>query len=127
MKVTGRGIPDPDLIYAGQVLLIPIPPRGGAAQVPSSRTAPVVIHLYRPPAVPRPRLRQLAVDLVPSRALPNISSPISIKYRLDDLKFPPIVQPGIIISIRFTGDVLLMTKKSYAAVYVTHAPRSKCR
>jgi hypothetical protein len=51
--------------------------------------------------------------------LPQVESPISIKYRLDDLKFPPIVQPGVIMEMRMTGDVLLMTKKTYPALYVT--------
>jgi len=38
---------------------------------------------------------------------------------LDDLKFPPIVQPGATIEMRMTGDVLLMTQRSYPAIYVT--------
>jgi hypothetical protein len=48
-----------------------------------------------------------------------VDSPISVKYRLDDLKFPPIVAPGAIMEMRMTGDVLLMTKKAYPALYVT--------
>jgi hypothetical protein len=39
--------------------------------------------------------------------LKEISSPISIKYRLDDVRLPPIVQPGYTLEVRMTGDVLL--------------------
>jgi hypothetical protein len=49
----------------------------------------------------------------------RIESPISIKFRLDDLKFPPVVQPGGILEMKLAGDVILTSKKTYPAVYVT--------
>lgn len=120
IKVTGKGIPDPDLIYIGQVLLIPKAP-----QQPISRKATAVA---LPPAgtVPAATPAATATPGGPStgtgplsRQLPEVRSPISIKYRLDDLKFPPIVRPGVIMEVRMTGDILLMTQKTYPAVYVT--------
>jgi hypothetical protein len=44
---------------------------------------------------------------------------MSVKYRLDDLKFVPIVQPGAIVDIKMTGDVLFTSKRTYTAAYVT--------
>jgi LysM domain-containing protein len=121
IKVTGRGIPDPNVIQVGQVLLLPVLPKE-ATQVkdvtPESAIAP-------PPATARSAqpLRSPAPQPTPSGApLPSIdglTSPISLKYRLDDILLPPVVQPGVIIEMRMTGDVVLMSKKLYPAVYVT--------
>jgi LysM repeat protein len=121
VRVTGRGIPDPDLIYPGQLLLIPViphhpvrskhphpsPPPSSAVAATSSGSS----------AAPAPSAGRGNGPL--ARQLPKIASPISIKYRLDDLKFPPIVQPGVVMEIRMTGDIVLMTQKAYPAVYVT--------
>jgi nucleoid-associated protein YgaU len=140
VQITGRGIPNPDLIYPGQVLLLPILP-GSARQgttsaqtqaaTPPARQPAVVVAPSSPPpgqsgqplrapqpAVPGPRSDNQPAESL-SRELPQIESPISIKYRLDDLLFPPIVQPGAIMEMHMTGDVLLMTKSVYPAVYVT--------
>lgn len=129
VKVTGRGIPNPDLIYPGQILLLPVLPEVAARIAPGSPTAtgapqqplsgsgqPLRSSPQPAPAAGGSR----RPDEGPlSRDLPQIESPISIKYRLDDLKFPPIVQPGVIMEMRMTGDVILMTKKTYPALYVT--------
>jgi hypothetical protein len=54
-----------------------------------------------------------------SDELKEVSSPISIKYRLDDVRLPPIIQPGYTLEVRMTGDVLLMSQRTYPALYVT--------
>jgi hypothetical protein len=143
MKVTGRGIPNADLIHPGQILLLPklpaapagpaepastdavpaaknlsgatrIPPQSGATRIPpqSGATRISAQPLHAPPAAApagAPRLPPVT----------DIASPISIKYRLDDLRFPPVVQPGGIVEIRMTGDIILTSTKTYPAVYVT--------
>jgi hypothetical protein len=42
-----------------------------------------------------------------------------MKYKLDDLKFPPRDVGTAIVEVRMTGDVILMTKKEYPVTYVT--------
>jgi hypothetical protein len=54
-----------------------------------------------------------------SQELPKIQSPISLKFRLDDLRLPPIDVGTAIIEYRMSGDVLLRSSKSYPATYVT--------
>lgn len=54
-----------------------------------------------------------------SKQLPAVQSPISFKYRLDDLRWPPVDVGAAIIEVRMTGDILLMTKRAYPALYVT--------
>jgi hypothetical protein len=54
-----------------------------------------------------------------SRELPRIQSPISFKYRLDDIRVPPIDVGTAIVEYRMSGDVLLRSSKSYPATYVT--------
>lgn len=110
---TGRGIPDPDLIYPGQILLLPVlhdsrSVRGGRFTAQPSKLAPPV----QPPTT-------LPLTGPLSRELPRVQSPISIKYRLEDFKFPPIAQPGVILEVKMSGDIFLMSKKSYPANYVT--------
>jgi hypothetical protein len=51
--------------------------------------------------------------------LPEVHSPISFKYRLDEIKVPPIYTPAAVIEFRMTGDVVLLTRKAYPALYVT--------
>jgi hypothetical protein len=98
VRVTGRSVPNPDLIYPGQVLLIPALP--GQAPVQGEAT------------------REAAVPVLADE-LKNIASPLSIKYRLDDLRFPRVVQSGVVVELRMTGDVLLMSQRVYPALYVT--------
>jgi LysM domain-containing protein len=120
IRVTGRGIPNPDLIYPGQILLIPILPNTGVTRLSGSAPAPASGHGPAGAVLTAPSSNPKVPGGGPlSRQLPHAQSPISIKYRLDDIKFPPIVQPGLIMEVRMTGDVLLMTQKAYPAVYVT--------
>src|SRR5512138_3580138 len=110
VKVTGRGIPDPDLIYPGQTLLIPDlsggPSRPGVAHPvapnaqatppkPTNQTAASKPSGSAPPAAGKPTASQGGGPL--SGHLTAIQSPISFKYRLDDLRFPPMIQPGVIM------------------------------
>ncbi|WP_337270086.1 LysM peptidoglycan-binding domain-containing protein [Oryzifoliimicrobium ureilyticus] len=133
IAVTGREIKNPDLIYPGQVILIPVTQGIGAhrAVSPNKSTAP-----HRPPhhetapgkqqaSTPSPQpMRTNEPQTAPadgplSRQLPHVKSPVVFKYKLDDIKFPPIAQPGVIIEMKMTGSVLLSTKENYPAIYVT--------
>jgi LysM repeat protein len=122
IAVTGRGIKNPDLIYVGQRLLLPIVP--GAPSTPSRKADPAgLIPAARPVTASRPvghpspqPLRQPGPL---SHELPKIQSPISLKFRLDDLRLPPIDIGTAIIEYRMSGDVLLRSSKSYPATYVT--------
>jgi hypothetical protein len=120
---TRRGIRDPDLIFVGQVILIPAvgrpePPRPGQWNPPPPADlvpAQDLTQLHREPVSPQP-LRQPGPL---QRSLPMIRSPISFKYRLDDLRYPPIDTPVALIEMRVTGDVLLKSEKSFPSTYVT--------
>ena len=129
IAVTGRGISDPDLIYIGQRLIIPVVPNGGVAPggteskpaqlVSATRnsaesSAPTPIHSQRMPS-PQP-VRQPGPL---SRELPKVESPISLKYQLDDIKVPPIDVGIAIIEYNMSGLVVLRSSKSYPATYVT--------
>jgi LysM repeat protein len=133
-KITGRGIPNPDLIYVGQVLLIPdipgtpkpapkddsiVPPNLVPAQEPTINPPPPTINPPHAPPPPTPSGQQPQQIGPLERQLPTIESPISFKYRLDDIRFPPVDTPTALIEFRMTGDILLMSKKRYPALYVT--------
>ncbi|MBP1853321.1 LysM peptidoglycan-binding domain-containing protein [Rhizobium halophytocola] len=142
VAVTGKAIDNPDLIYPGQVILLPVS-QGIGAQRPRQRPAGQPAATLAPPATGHggataqdPAMRQ---NHAPSpqpvrrtdapqaqngqgpltRQLPEIKSPVVFKYKLDDIKFPPVAQPGVIIEMKMMGSVLLSTKENYPAVYVT--------
>jgi hypothetical protein len=124
IKVTKNGIPDPDTILPGQLLLIPLLPhtrvtghQTGHLALPAQQM-PTGLPSGAPTGQPLRELSSRSSGPSPWSLLDK-QSPISIKYRLDDLTFPPIIQPGVIMEIRMTGDILLMSKKAYPAVYVT--------
>ena len=138
VRATGRRIPNPDLIYIGQVILIPTMPgvkqgRLPAGTPPSPHTEAQPDHALLPSArkdIPSSRPAAPQSDQVPSRPsgrgggslserLPTETSPIAIKYKLDDIKFPPRDVGTALIEVRMTGDVILMTKKQYPVTYVT--------
>jgi hypothetical protein len=129
VRITGRSIPNPDLIYEGQLLLIPRLPTERmtsgdpndtssmshlAAAAPATPTnAPAsVSDQSRPPALP-PHRRTL------SDYLQHVRSPLSFKYRLD-MRWPPQNVGTAVLEVRMTGDFVLMTKKSYPATYATN-------
>jgi LysM repeat protein len=122
IKITGSGIKDPDLIHPNQVLLIPRLPTAGSGQTQnvspaqkkvgsphiagsSTKTTQRPAQSTKPPSSLKDQLRE-------------IKSPISIKYR-SELRFPSIDTPEAHITMRMTGDVVLMTQKLYPATYVT--------
>lgn len=117
--------PDPDLIYPGQILLIPKLPNqpGVAPSAPPLAPPAFPPHPPGPPAGVSPQ--PLRTPSAPpgqgplSQQLPAIKSPVSIKFRLDDIILPPIDTPAAVIEFRMTGDVLFMSRKSYPALYVT--------
>lgn len=119
MRETGRGVPNPDLIYVGQVLLIPEVPatRTLATDGTAAPTGLVGAQTQSATTVPSPQPVREQGPL--SRQLPNIESPVSFKYRLDDIRLPPIHTPTALIEFRMSGDVLLMSRKAYPALYVT--------
>src|SRR5688572_3166112 len=100
VQITGRGIPDADRIYPGQLLLVPVLPGRAANGVPAppvaltSRTPSPSAQPLRTPAAPAPHGAPSLPRII------DIESPMSVKYRLDDLKFLPIVQPGAIVDIK---------------------------
>jgi LysM domain len=124
IKVTGRGIPNPELIHVGQVLLIPVLPKEvtqtkepqETTAIPGASSARPAVTPSAQPLRPAPAAPSGAPQLTP---ISDVKSPISVKYRLDDLAFPPLISPGAIIDMRMTGDVILTSNKLYPAVYVT--------
>ena len=112
VKITGRGIPNADLIHPGQVLLLPVLPGREIVKTAPPQTAPAVQSSSRTSAQP---LRTGPSS--PSQGAPalprvtNIESPISVKYRLDDLKFLPMVLPGGVVEMKMTGDVIVTSKR----------------
>jgi LysM repeat protein len=152
MAATGRGVPNPDLIYVGQTIMIPRVPgtptvarradehagdglptaQHTAPTSPPGQPAPGSVSAAQPrTAVPgytatsAPRIDRAPTTSpetrVPSLAdrLRDVQLPVSFKYRLDDLAWPPQDLGTAVITIRMSGDVLLRTTKSYPAVYVT--------
>jgi hypothetical protein len=125
IRMTKRGIPNPDLIYPGQILLLPIVPGAPTASAtgptPPSRPSPprASARPITTPASRGPTSSSPTGSGSLSRQLPKVESPISLKYRLDDIKFPPIDTPTALIEMRMTGDILFMTQKRYPALYVT--------
>jgi hypothetical protein len=149
IRATGRGVPDPDLIYVGQVLLIPTlpgarpviqrkaspPPQNLAPAAPAPSSPPLAPFSPRPPLRPpfspfSPRPPSSASSpRAPSpqplrngplgQQLPHIESPVSFKYRLDDIMPQQYETPTARVEFRMTGDVLLMSRKAYPATYVT--------
>jgi len=128
VAVTGRGVPNPDLIYPGQVLLIPRLPNqvepssrasvGASVAAPLPAPAPTARSIPNRPLVPpAPTAREDANDL--QTQLQKVRSPISLKYKLDDLKFPPIAGPGFKAELKLQGDLLMVSDQAYPAVYVT--------
>jgi hypothetical protein len=130
VRITGRSIVNPDLIYVGQVLLIP--------RLPTERTASAdegdqsMSHLVT--AAPATPVRTPAGDaFVPKSAhtvstpprrglsehLQHMQSPLSFKYRLD-MRWPAQDVGTAVLEIRMTGDFVLMTKKAYPATFATN-------
>lgn len=140
IRATGHGIPDPDLIHAGSTILIPVlpgqrehggntPRHGHHTSQHHNPSAPATTQEQHSPATqashsPSPQpLRAGNPTTELKKELPHVYSPISIKYRLNDLTMPVIETPTATIEFRMTGDVVLMTDKRYPATYVSNGGR----
>jgi LysM repeat protein len=129
VRATGRNIPNPDLIYTGQTLIIPQVPGTRPSAAPSG--TPPVPHAEAGPERPaftssQPKSRATPAAPAPSgkgttlsERLKTEKSPIALKYKLDDLRWPARDVGTAIIEVRMTGDIVLMTKKEYPVTYVT--------
>lgn len=122
ISITGRGIPNPDLIYPGQKLLLPIVAANilQASTPQSDKPTPVKNHKDNqenkvkardiPKDSSRPSLKSV---------LSQITTPVAFKYNLEDLKFPSITGTGVTIDFKLKGAVTLGSKSSYPITYVT--------
>jgi hypothetical protein len=121
IRVTGRGLRDPNLIRVGQVLLIPRLPTASHAPAAVDEHAGSVLpsavepHQLIPSHAPAASQRQATPNGLSSQT----RSPLAFKFRLDDLRWPPQDVGTAIVEIRMTGDVVLMTKKAYPATFIT--------
>lgn len=89
---TGQGIPDPNLIYLGQKLMVPL-----------------IKDEYRGP-IGQP----LAKCKQPEKMdLTNIEKPFSFSYDLSDIKKIEFKGPGYRVTAKLSGKVTLTTKKKY--------------
>jgi len=122
IKATGHGIPDPDLIYAGRTILIPVLSHNahkvGSKQPHPSRSAPEQARLPQHARIHSPHSIHAAPPKLKDH-LPHVSSPIAIKFRLGERAIPPIETPTATIEVRLAGDIVLMTDKRYSMTYVT--------
>ena len=105
IAITGRAISNPDLIYPGQKIALPI----NGFQVCEKNT--VSRRLMNKPIDKSGSLQQ---------QLENIKTPIAIQYKLKDLILPPMVVPSAIVEIKMTGNVVLTSKQSLPITYVTN-------
>ncbi len=101
--VTGRGIPDPDLIYPGQKLLLPV--------LPGNHPNPILVEKGMQKRKPKKSL---------SEQLPDIKSPIVLAYNLDAIAQPPIVLPNAIVEAKLKGSIALSSVEHYPINYVVN-------
>lgn len=131
VRVTGRSIPNPDLIYVGQLLLIPRLPTermtsgdpndalsmshldtaAPATPVASGDASTIATTSKKPESLPHKRAL--------SDHLQRLRSPLSFKYRLD-LRWPAQDVGTATLEVRMTGDLVLMTQRLYPATYGTN-------
>lgn len=102
IEITGRGIPDPDLIYPGQKLLIP--------DFPGMSTKFKAVAEVNKQS-PNKSLHE---------QLPKIKTPISLNYQLDDIKLPPMILPNAVVEIKLEGSVALSSVEKYPVDYVVN-------
>jgi hypothetical protein len=134
IQVTGHGIPNPDLIYAGRTILIPVAPAEArrddvrrappapaparaAPNAPSAPSAPNAVGLAPSPAPASPMTPPAAAPGLRD-ALPDIHSPISFKYQIPDTP-QRLDTPTATIEFQIKGEIILMSRLRYPATYVT--------
>lgn len=131
VRVTGRSIPNPDLIYVGQMLLIPrLPTERMTSGDPSDASSMSHLDTAAPATPVASSVNDAFVPKSPSTVasphktkltdrLRRIRSPLSFKYRLD-LRWPAQDVGTAVLEVRMTGDLILMTQQLYPATYGTN-------
>lgn len=116
IRVNGRGIDDPDLIYVNQRLLLPVVDEA----TPARSTG-------RPPPVDLPRAGTPAASAAAASAgpsgplaqdLPKPMTPLHLKFNLGQLTFPPLITPTAIMEMKMSGDLILKHSKRLPPIYV---------
>lgn len=102
IRKTGKGIKNPDLIYIGQKLMIPVLPG-----TPKPKRG------FRPHPVPPPPPK--LDDLVAQTQVP-----FAIKYKLDDLPIIKSATPGFEATIKLSGSVVIKLAQNVPLTYVTN-------
>jgi hypothetical protein len=113
-KVTGRPIPNPDLIYVGQKLLIPIiPGQTPTPSGPQSPLGPPPLPAQGPKAAPaRPTISGSSGPL--SGSLGGQSAPIAVKFDKVVTKWSGPVAPYITVEWELTASAVLSTTREYS-------------
>jgi len=101
IAITNKKIDNPDLIYPGQKILIPL----------STKSTKSVVIDGKKLVKPTKSLKE---------QLPNIKSPMSFSYKLDDIKPPLIKLPNAIVEIKMQGSISLSSIESYPVNYVVN-------
>ena len=101
LAITNKPITNPDLIYPGQKILIPL----------LSQAIKNQKDIGKPQVRPKKSL---------SENLRTLKSPISISYKLDDITHPPIVLPNAIVEVKVTGNITLSSVDKYPVNYVVN-------
>jgi hypothetical protein len=128
IRITGRAIPNPDTIRVGQLLLIPrLPTTRVVAETGNEQVANHLPVAVEPSQLPSASFERRSVSpSVPSKTPKDLAGearkphlPGFFKFRLDDLAWPAQDVGAAIVEMRMTGDVLLMSKKTYPATFIT--------
>lgn len=102
VRRTGKGIKDPDLIFRGQKLMLPVAP-GAPKNKPG----------FRPHQVPpKPKTKTPS----PEKTL----VPFAIQYQLDDLPIIKSMTPGFEATIKLSGSVVIKLAEMVPLSYVTN-------
>lgn len=99
VAITNKPIVNPDLIYPGQKILIPSLEH---SKVEARQNARVF-------STPKNSL-----DKRPNK----ITAPMSLSYKLDDIRQPPIIIPNAIVEIKMTGNITLSSVDKFPINYV---------
>ncbi len=128
VQVTGRAVPNPDLIYVGQTLLIPrlTGDPTPKANAPAEECAlPVAKELGKSSQTTPPDFSSGQQPRTASRSQESLSDqlsrlrlPVAYKYELGELNWPVQNVGAATVRISMSGDVLLASKESYPASLV---------
>ncbi len=102
VRITGKGIKNPDLIYVGQKLMIPVVP-GVPEPKPGFRPQPT--------SVKQNNLKERTNKTL---------VPFTVKYKLDDLPVIKSMTPGFDATIKLAGNVVIKLAEMVPLSYVTN-------